>query len=128
MFFLVLLEKLVFKEGRPPNSEIIKKLYSLVIHKSTDGQLTSKKLNILTDPGDIDARPMLRSFLLGLLLRSDLSAKEDLKTFFQESQFSGALSIELCLLMVMCFEDRLKVQSANNKAVAERWLKGKHRK
>ena len=127
MFFLVLLEKLVFKEGRPPNSEIIKKLYSLVIHKSTDGQLTSKKLNILTDPGDIDARPKVRSFLT-LLLRADLSAKEDLKTFFQESQFSGALSIELCLLMVMCFEDRLKVQSANNKAVAERWLKGKHRK
>ena len=43
MFFLVLLQKLVFTEGAPPHSEIIKQLMNLVIHKN----LTSKKLNIL---------------------------------------------------------------------------------
>ena len=59
-----------------------------------------------------------------MLLRADISAKEDLKTFFKESQFRGALSIELCLLMVYCFEDRLKVQSANDETIALGWLRG----
>ena len=127
MFFLVLLQKLVFTEGgKPPHSEIIKQLMNLVIHKTTKNRdlTTSKKLNILFDRGDIDPKPVVRSFILSMLLKAkDLSAKEDLKTFFKESRFSGALSTELCLLMVFCFEDRLKVQIGNDKIIALEWLK-----
>ena len=116
-FFLDFLQKLVFKDTRSPHPEIISQLMKFVVFKSmknSDSKITTKVLSPFEND-DIDPQPVVRSLILQLLLKSDFNlARDHLTYFFREAQFNGHIEVELCLLMVNCFEDHLKIRARND--------------
>ena len=122
-FFLDLLRKLVFK-GQLPHPDIIAQLMQFVVFKSmrNEAKITSKRLSPFED--EIDPEPVVRSFILQLLLTADFDQVVDhLNIFFHEAQFNGKVEVELCLLMINCFEDQLKIRSRSDQNVELRWIR-----
>ena len=89
-----------------PHDTTIKQLLDFVIFKKVSTTST-KKLSPF-DADDIDPTPVIRSFVLQLILKTDLQdAKDHLEDFFTRFKQGKEMEIDLCLLMVYCFEDRL---------------------
>ena len=82
LFFLNLLQKYVFKNSNQlPHPDTIKQLLDFVIHK----ELKTKKMSPF-EADDIDPEPVIRSFILQLILRADFhEAQVHMETFFNRS-------------------------------------------
>ncbi len=72
-FFMEVISQLCFTDGSPPSREVVEKLLSHVTKKITDEkdaqQLHTKRMTAFKDDS-IDPTPVIRSFLLQLLLQS----------------------------------------------------------
>ena len=109
-FFLDVLQRFVFVKERPPNQEIIDVLLSFIVTKNLPKEQIPKTKCLSPFPGDyIDPKPVIRSFVLQLLFRYDISTIEvhlnkflDSKKLFVETQDQ---QIELCIMIVQCLED-----------------------
>ena len=82
LFFLNLLQSYVFKNvNQLPHPDTIRQLLEFVVHK----ELKTKKLTPF-EADDIDPEPVIRSFILQLLLKADFNEAQDhMETFFIRS-------------------------------------------
>ena len=124
-FFQKCLQSQVFKNGKLPHPEIIESLLNFVVFQNLrhKEQRTTKKLNVF-EADDIDKFPVIRSFVLQLLLMADFNdAKDHLETFFYNAQtfHKGKSDVDLCLLMLYCFEDHLLIKKGSE-AFALNWI------
>ena len=70
-FFMQLVARLCFEGNTPPSDEVITKLLDYVIHSPRgDEQLQSRRPHVLQEEGSIDPTPVVRLFLLQLMLRA----------------------------------------------------------
>jgi len=107
-FFIELLQRFVFQKEASPHHEIVDQLLSFIVTKRLPSKPRTKNLSPF--PGDfIDAKPVIRSFVLQLLVRYNLQTIEvNLKKFMDEKQpFLETFSQlpELCIMVVQCLED-----------------------
>ncbi|CAG0886586.1 unnamed protein product [Cyprideis torosa] len=114
-FFLDLLQRYVFKPGTNiPEPEVIEKLMSFVVTKDLPRDKSQKTMTKALSPfaGDcIDSSPIIRSFILQLLLQQYGEAFANLDTYLENErkQWTSEIGkhLELCLLVSFCLEDRL---------------------
>ena len=112
-FFTELLQRFVFVPEKMPHQDVVNDLLSLIVTKELpkdDKKPRTKQLSPF--PGDfIDARPVVRSFLLQLLLRYNVYhiephlqkfLDEKLPIVEQKSQFP-----DLCVMIIQCLEDSI---------------------
>ena len=72
-FFMALVSRLCFTKDTPPDEAVVHRLLGYVTRESQvarGGALRTKKMSVFADDG-IDPTPVVRSFLLQLLLRSE---------------------------------------------------------
>ncbi|XP_077980164.1 E3 ubiquitin-protein ligase rnf213-alpha-like [Glandiceps talaboti] len=107
-FFMELVSRYCFAEGAPPEPELITKLMSYVTKHSEKKQLRTKGFTPFQEDC-IDPNPVVRSFLLQLLLRSSVEqVYEHLQIYLDEAREfmqTDAEILELCLLCIQCIED-----------------------
>ena len=115
-FFLDVLQDFVFHGDQPPESQVVERLMSFVVTKELpkDKMLSSARTKQISPFAGhcIDSTPVIRSFILQLLLRGktfanaqaylDLYLEEERKFVKEPASF-----LELCLLVVYCLEDYL---------------------
>ncbi|XP_033741837.1 E3 ubiquitin-protein ligase rnf213-alpha-like [Pecten maximus] len=108
-FFMEVVSQLCFAEDTPPSDEVVQKLLGYITRSADKGMVVTKKMTIFDD--SIDPTPVLRSFLLQLLLQtSGDQVSVYLGTYLQQAeQFVDPTGqeqlIELCLLILQCVED-----------------------
>ncbi|XP_033105079.1 E3 ubiquitin-protein ligase rnf213-alpha-like [Anneissia japonica] len=109
-FFMEVVSQLCFADGTPPSEEVIKKLLGYV---TIDSKKQKRRVtrNVSPFPEDcIDPNPVVRSFLLQLLLQSNLeTVKEHVQEYLMNSRDLMERSdddvVSLCRLFVNCLED-----------------------
>ncbi|XP_033105070.1 E3 ubiquitin-protein ligase RNF213-like [Anneissia japonica] len=108
-FFMEVVSQLCFADGTPPSEEVIKRLlgYVTIDSKKHNRRVTR---NVSPFPEDcIDPNPVVRSFLLQLLLQSNLeTVKEHVQEYLGNSRDLMERSddaVSLCRLFVNCLED-----------------------
>lgn len=110
-FFVEMLQRFVFVDERMPHQDVVDDLLSLVVTKKLPKDETKPRTKQLSPfPGDfIDAQPVIRSFILQLLLKYDVHYIEPhLQKFMSEKAMVATAENhfpELCALIVHCFED-----------------------
>ena len=126
-FFLKYLDKFVFKANQLPHDNIIGQLLQFVIHKKIkDEKKSSTKRLSPFEADDIDASPVIRSFVLQLILKSNFDeAQVHLEKFFNNAKFDDLSEIDLCLLMIYCFEDNLLTKEKGQIMMADamKWIR-----
>ena len=125
-FFLRFLENFVFNATQLPNGKIIEQLLEFVVHKKIKDETkkTTKRLSPF-EVDKIDSSPVIRSFVLQLILRADFEkAQEHLEEFFHHAQYDELNHVDLCILMIYCFEDRILTQQRGDVPlpVAFKWI------
>ncbi|XP_077980160.1 E3 ubiquitin-protein ligase rnf213-alpha-like [Glandiceps talaboti] len=107
-FFMELVSRYCFAEGAPPEPELVNKLLGYVTRQTEEKGLQTKRFTPFQEDC-IDPNPVVRSFLLQLLLRtSGGQVYEHLQSYFDKAQTffqSREEIIELCLLCIQCIED-----------------------
>ncbi|CAH1233987.1 RNF213 [Branchiostoma lanceolatum] len=109
-FFMEVVSKFCFAYDEPPQQEVIGMLLGYIVRKEDATQAGTKGFSPFADEG-VDRTPVIRSFLLQLLLRfkfGDVCAH--LKTYFERAQrFAGSMkdAIEVCIMFVQCMENAL---------------------
>ncbi len=116
VFFLEVLPEFVFQDNRRPEQEIAKKLLSFVVTQELPkdkNERVPRTKQISPFAGHcIDATPVIRSFILKLLLQGDEfeEAQGYLHQYLKSKRKFTANQgehLELCLLIVFALEDRL---------------------
>ena len=104
LFFLNLLSKYVFKNAHQlPHPDTINMLLEFVVHK----EMKTKKMSPF-EADDIDPEPVIRSFILQLLLKADFQeAQVHIETFFNRSFKVVKMEVDLCLMIIYALEDQL---------------------
>ncbi|XP_013380375.1 E3 ubiquitin-protein ligase rnf213-alpha-like [Lingula anatina] len=108
-FFMALVSQLCFNEDTPPEPDVVRMLLSCVTKESQlkSGKSGTKDFNLFDVC--IDPSPVIRSFLLQLLLRSDMEqVKQYLQEYFDQARKftqDGSQTLELCMLCIQCMED-----------------------
>ena len=70
-FFMQLVGRLCFEGNMAPDGAVVHKLLQYVIHSPQEGErLRTRRPHVLPDESSIDPSPVVRLFLLQLLLRS----------------------------------------------------------
>ncbi len=122
-FFLDVLHNFVFDGERTPEQEVIEKLMSFVVTKELpkDRMLQSNRTKQISPFAGhcIDSTPVIRSFILQLLLlgKTFTNAQAYLRMYLEEERkfVKDPVSyLELCLLIVFCLEDRLFREDEEN--------------
>ena len=121
-FFIELLQCHVFVDHRMPHDDIVKDLVSFIVTKQLPKDSQSSRTKQLSPfPGDlIDPQPVVRSFLLQLILKYDLDHVEGhLQQLLQEKE--GVVELrsqfpELCSLIITCMEDTMRSSSCKGLA------------
>ncbi|XP_033106623.1 E3 ubiquitin-protein ligase rnf213-alpha-like, partial [Anneissia japonica] len=108
-FFMEVVSQLCFADGTPPSEEVIKKLLGYV---TIDSKKHKKRVtrNVSPFPEDcIDPNPVVRSFLLQLLLQSNFeTVKQHVQEYLKNSRDLMKRpddAVSLCRLFVNCLED-----------------------
>ncbi|XP_071953363.1 E3 ubiquitin-protein ligase rnf213-alpha-like [Antedon mediterranea] len=107
-FFMEVISQLCFADGTPPSEKVIKRLLGYVtIDSKKQKQPATKKVSPF--PEDcIDPNPVVRSFLLQLLLQSSLEqVKEHVEGYLANCNFfmNGSNVVSICALFINCLED-----------------------
>ncbi|XP_021342051.1 E3 ubiquitin-protein ligase rnf213-alpha-like, partial [Mizuhopecten yessoensis] len=108
-FFMEVVSQLCFADDTPPSDDVVQKLLGYITRSTDKGKVVTKKISIFDD--SIDPTPVLRSFLLQLLLRtSGDQVSIYLGTYLQQAEQVMDTTgqdqlIELCLLTLQCVED-----------------------
>lgn len=114
-FFVEMLQKFVFASDTMPHEEIIHDLLSFIVTKELPKDESVPRTRQLSPfPGDfIDSKPVIRSFVLQLLLKFDVSKVEiHLQKFLDDEELiiqSDVQFSELCMMIVQCLEDSIRV-------------------
>jgi hypothetical protein len=123
-FFLDILQKHVFSHvftQDRPHEEILRQLLDFVVHKN------KTKIMSPFEADHIDPSPVIRSFVLQLFLMADFELAQDYLEYFimDAKNLEGHSEVELCLLVLFCFEDRLlmNLKASNRKNMSTKWLK-----
>jgi hypothetical protein len=127
-FFLDILQKHVFSQDLP-HEDILRQLLDFVVHKNIQESVATKtKIMSPFEADHIDPIPVIRSFVLQLFLMADFElAQNYLEHFIKDAKnLQGHSEVELCLLVLFCFEDRLLMnfKASNMKNMSTKWLKG----
>ena len=113
-FFIELLQCHIFVENQVPNGDIVQDLVTFIVTKQLPKDNRSPRTKQLSPfPGDlIDPQPVIRSFLLQLILRYDTEQVEGhLQQLLLEKKGIAELKgqfHELCSLIITCTEDKLR--------------------
>ncbi|XP_021363666.1 E3 ubiquitin-protein ligase rnf213-alpha-like isoform X2 [Mizuhopecten yessoensis] len=111
-FFMEVVSQLCFADDTPPSDDIVQKLLSYITRSTDKGKVVTKEMTIFDD--SIDPTPVLRSFLLQLLLRTSGNQVNDYlsqylvqaKQFVKEKEHEEQSQLtELYLLILQCVED-----------------------
>ena len=108
--FLDVLQRFVFVKESPPHQGIIDALLSFIVTQHFPKEQVPKTKSLSPFPGDyIDPKPVIRSFVLQLLFRYDISTIEVHLNKFLESKRPFVENqdqlVELCTMIVQCLED-----------------------
>ncbi len=113
MFFLAVLRDVAF-EGSDPDDEVVDMLLSFVVTKQLPKDQRAPRTKSASPFAGhrIDPNPVIRSFILQLLLRSDSMdyAKRSLNKYLEEERklaSQGKARVELYVLVSHCLEDWL---------------------
>ncbi|PVD28712.1 hypothetical protein C0Q70_11306 [Pomacea canaliculata] len=122
-FLMALVSQLCFAGQEPPEPEAVKHIFGYIIHKAKNTTLQTKQMMVVTDL--IDPTPVLRSFLLRLLLRyKEADVMPNLEEYYKKSwellkqqgtasnQKDSSSLLELSLLIMHCVEDLYQEQDA----------------
>ncbi|XP_077981890.1 E3 ubiquitin-protein ligase RNF213-like [Glandiceps talaboti] len=110
-FFMEIISRECFGGSKPPDDDVCERLIGYVTRK-VDTNAKTKNLTPFTEDC-VDPTPVLRSFLLQLLLRFSKShdVKEHLSDYLNDAlqHSSGSVrdTVELCMLFTQCIEDSL---------------------
>ncbi|XP_070580814.1 E3 ubiquitin-protein ligase rnf213-alpha-like isoform X2 [Ptychodera flava] len=107
-FFMEVVSRYCFAEGQAPEPELVTMLMGYVTrHREEKGHQTRGFTPFQEDC--IDPNPVVRSFLLQLLLKSSVEqVYQHLQTYLDEARAfmkTDAEVLELCLLCIQCIED-----------------------
>ncbi|XP_069105330.1 E3 ubiquitin-protein ligase rnf213-alpha-like [Argopecten irradians] len=105
-FFMEVVSQLCFADDTPPSDEVVEKLLSYITRSTNKGTVVTKKMTIFDD--SIDPTPVLRLFLLQLLLRtSGDQVSIYLENYLQQTArfVDQDQLVELSLLILQCLED-----------------------
>ena len=115
-FFIELLQRFVFGQSSPPHQGIVEQLMEFVVTK----KLPKGKMKLRTKPLSpfendyFDSSPTIRSNLLQLLFRHDVSVELHLKKFISHKEplvQEDRHFVELCVMIVHCLEDSFSSRS-----------------
>lgn len=116
-FFIDVLQRFVFGGSHPPHEEIVDDLMSFIVTKQLpkDKQMGRTKTLSPFDADYIDSSPVIRSFLLQLLLRHNQKVETHLTKFIDNKKpfIQGGHYIEFFLMVVQCLEDSYLTNSRN---------------
>ncbi|KAJ8315842.1 hypothetical protein KUTeg_007992 [Tegillarca granosa] len=122
-FFMEVVSQLCFAEETPPSEQVVDRLLQYITYETRKGdkvvKVVSKELTIFDDC--IDATPVVRSFLLQLLMRtSGDKVDEYLQSYLRrlnqllEGDKQQRHFQELCLLILQCIEDSYQQDISGN--------------
>jgi hypothetical protein len=123
-FFVETLQRFVFAEERMPHLDIINELLSFIVtEKLPKDEKNPRTKQLSPFPGDfIDARPVVRSFVLQLLLKYDINKVEPhLQEFLDRNRLaivqSSSQFADLLLMIAKCLENSFAVNGGREVAV-----------
>ncbi|XP_061169274.1 E3 ubiquitin-protein ligase rnf213-alpha-like [Saccostrea echinata] len=118
-FFMDLVSQLCFSDDVPPSRHVVEKLMSHITATAKSGKMASKELSVFEE--GIDPTPVLRSFLLQHLLRTNSDeVRECLGMYLDQVEKLMSLTeneekmIELSLLVIQCLEDSFDQEVTKN--------------
>ncbi|XP_035692571.1 E3 ubiquitin-protein ligase rnf213-alpha-like [Branchiostoma floridae] len=112
-FFMDVVSMFCFADDTPPKQEVIDMLLGYIVREVDKNRARTKGFSPFEDDC-VDRTPIIRSFLLQLLLRfkfADVCAH--LESYFEGARdFAGSIedAIEVCIIFVQCMENALSSQ------------------
>ncbi|XP_078674105.1 E3 ubiquitin-protein ligase rnf213-alpha-like isoform X2 [Branchiostoma floridae x Branchiostoma belcheri] len=117
-FFMELVSRFCFAGGTPPEAGVVEMLLNYVVRKSQEGTAAKTKKFTPFEDDCIDQTPVIRSFLLQLLLRANSQEVIDhMERYLQAAR--GFVEdkqevIELLVIFIQCMEDSYKQEAAQS--------------
>ncbi|KAL8581506.1 hypothetical protein ACOMHN_042899 [Nucella lapillus] len=119
-FLMALVSQLCFAGKRPPEPAAVSHIFGYIIHTSKRGKKLLQTKNMTVHDDLIDPTPVLRSFLLRLLLKhSEQEVYGHLEQFLESAKKMGdqeraasSTLLEFCLLVIHCIEELHHEQDA----------------
>ncbi|XP_035676169.1 LOW QUALITY PROTEIN: E3 ubiquitin-protein ligase rnf213-alpha-like [Branchiostoma floridae] len=112
-FFMDVVSMFCFADDVPPDQEVIDMLLGFIVREVDGTRARTKGFSPFQDEC-VDRTPIIRSFLLQLLLRFKfLKVCEHLEKYFEEARgFAGNMddAVEVCVIFVQCMENALTSQ------------------
>eukprot|EP00058_Branchiostoma_floridae_P007057 XP_002592545.1 hypothetical protein BRAFLDRAFT_108419 [Branchiostoma floridae] len=106
-FFMDVVSMFCFADDVPPDQEVIDMLLGFIVREVDGTRARTKGFSPFQDEC-VDRTPIIRSFLLQLLLRFKfLKVCEHLEKYFEEARgFAGNMddAVEVCVIFVQCME------------------------
>jgi hypothetical protein len=122
-FFVQMLQRFVFAQEKMPHEAIINELLSFIVtEKLPKDEKNPRTKQLSPFPGDfIDARPVVRSFVLQLLLKYDINEVEPhLQGFLDRNRLaieqSSSQFADLLLMIARCLENSFAVNGGREVA------------
>ncbi|XP_078574614.1 E3 ubiquitin-protein ligase rnf213-alpha-like [Branchiostoma floridae x Branchiostoma japonicum] len=114
-FFMDVVSMFCFADDTPPHQEVIHMLLGYIVRKVDDTRPEARTKDFSLFKEDcVDRTPIIRSFLLQLLLRFKFDdVCKHLESYFEGARdFAGSVEddIEVCIIFVQCMENALSSQ------------------
>ncbi|XP_006816196.2 E3 ubiquitin-protein ligase rnf213-alpha-like [Saccoglossus kowalevskii] len=118
-FFMEIVSRLCFMGNLPPHSDVIERMLTYVSKNTRENEnIRSKRMSALVEDC-IDPTPVLRSFLLQLILKFRKDHVYDHLSDFLQVNLQFCVDeqdvIELCLLFTQCLEDSYYQEDHHNR-------------
>ncbi|XP_066291012.1 E3 ubiquitin-protein ligase RNF213-like isoform X3 [Branchiostoma lanceolatum] len=117
-FFMELVSRFCFAGGTPPEAGVVEMLLNYVVRRSQEGTAAKTKQFTPFEDDCIDQTPVIRSFLLQLLLRANSQEVIDhMEKYLQAARdfvVDKKEVIELLVIFIQCMEDSYKQEAAQS--------------
>ncbi|XP_078611724.1 E3 ubiquitin-protein ligase RNF213-like isoform X2 [Branchiostoma floridae x Branchiostoma japonicum] len=117
-FFMELVSRFCFADGTPPEAGVVEMLLNYVVRREKEGTATQTKKFTPFEDDCIDQTPVIRSFLLQLLLRANSQEVIDHMEKYLQAARGFVLDkqevIELLVIFIQCMEDSYKQEAAQS--------------
>eukprot|EP00058_Branchiostoma_floridae_P013669 XP_002599157.1 hypothetical protein BRAFLDRAFT_68766 [Branchiostoma floridae] len=117
-FFMELVSRFCFADGTPPEAGVVEMLLNYVVRREKEGTATQTKKFTPFEDDCIDQTPVIRSFLLQLLLRANSQEVIDHMEKYLQAARRFVLDkqevIELLVIFIQCMEDSYKQEAAQS--------------